>query len=232
MKKCQIWVCSHTGINPYVAESICKTVQQEPAEWDFKTKWNDALISRSRNIAATQFLATDYEVLMFIDDDIYFEPFQAKELVRKCHFGYDIIGGFYPTKPTPYLASRLPKGTRCKLPSPPDTPPVKAEFVSTGFIAIHRKVLEKMTCGMKMAYADRVKYPNAEPYYPLFEPFSYKGEWLSEDWAFIQRARNAGFESYLAPDIFLGHFGTYCYTMRDRLRPVVNDNVILDFEAG
>jgi len=46
-------------------------------------------------------------------------------------------------------------------------------------------------------------------------PMIYKGEYLSEDFSFCQRAIEKGYEIYAEPRIFLGHEGTYFFTIKD-----------------
>jgi hypothetical protein len=41
---------------------------------------------------------------------------------------------------------------------------------------------------------------------------------LSEDWAFCERAKQAGFKVLLDPTIRLTHWGTYGYTLEDAVR--------------
>jgi len=43
--------------------------------------------------------------------------------------------------------------------------------------------------------------------------------YLSEDWAFCQRAKEAGFKLWVYPGIRVGHYGSYMYTLEDLIRP-------------
>ncbi|KKM80817.1 hypothetical protein LCGC14_1335930, partial [marine sediment metagenome] len=43
----------------------------------------------------------------------------------------------------------------------------------------------------------------------------YKDEYVSEDWAFDQRARELGYSIWADPTIKLGHMGNYVYTLKD-----------------
>src|SRR3990167_8461428 len=61
---------------------------------------HDALIDRSRSRLATDFLAQDkHDIILFLDEDIVFNPLSIVQLVRlireKC---LDIVGGSYVTK--------------------------------------------------------------------------------------------------------------------------------------
>lgn len=212
----------YQNIKPVTFKSVIDVLMQD-RHIKFDIEWDDALISRSRNLITKRFLDSKYQVLIFIDDDIIFYPEQFFSLLTRCMNGYDIVGGFYPTRSGKTLASRLQKGLIVKVPVKGE--PVPAEYVSTGFMAIHRKVFEKLVANesVKLAYADREKYPDVAAYYPFFEANWYNGEWLSEDWGFCQTAKDNGFKYWLAPDVFLGHWGNYPFTLRDAFRPAIDN---------
>jgi hypothetical protein len=55
--------------------------------------------------------------------------------------------------------------------------------------------------------------------YPFFMPMTYdkEGTWeyLSEDWAFCERARNLGHKTYVASTVLVGHLGERIYWVND-----------------
>ena len=56
-------------------------------------------------------------------------------------------------------------------------------------------------------------------YLPYVVPWDGDGHiLLSEDWAFCQRAKDAGFPIWLDPSIRLAHHGDYAFTLEDLLR--------------
>lgn len=226
-KKAVLGMCVYQNIKPVTFKSVLEVLMRD-RQIKFDIEFDDALISRSRNMVAKRFLDSKYQVLVFIDDDIIFYPEQFFTLLTRCLNGYDIIGGFYPTRAGKTLASRLEKGVVVRVPVKSE--PVPAEYVSTGFMAIHRRVFEKLVSSnaVKLAYGDRIKYPDVEPYYPFFEAKWYNDEWLSEDWGFCQIAKDSGLKCWLDPSVFLGHYGARGYTLRDMFVPEINHTTIIE----
>ena len=228
LNKTLIAMAVYQNIKPNTVNSIIEVLRSN-RDVGFFLEYDDALISRSRNLLAKRFLDSKYKVMIFIDDDIYFLPEHIGILTTHCLNGFDIIGGFYPTRSGKSCASRMAKGTTVRLPVK-GTKPVEAEYVSTGFMAIHRKVFEKLISSnvVKLAYGDREKFPDVEPYYPFFEAKWYNDEWLSEDWAMCHLAKENGFKCWLCPEVFLGHQGSYCYTLRDIFRPPLDHSKVIE----
>lgn len=180
---------------------------------------NDALIQRSRSRSASDFLKTDAQVFVQIDGDIAFNPIDVLKIAEKA-FEYNIVGGAYVKRmqEKTELAIRTWKPTEIEFTD--DQHPVEVEFLSGGFYAVHRRVLETML----RTHARELPLCHAKDmaFYPFYADKLYKeGDntlFLSEDWAFFQRAREAGFTSYVDPTVRLGHVGNYTYTLEDIAR--------------
>lgn len=183
----------------------------------------DALIERSRAIAATRFiLDTDCEVLLTIDSDIVFAPEDALEVCRLA-MEHDVVCGAYVTR----------AAERC-FPACAFWPDQPVEFIrgqhkavpirwaASGFLAVHRRVFEKLAEGLPLCHPD---HPLGHRFYPFFTPEPYilpeTGEciYLSEDYAFCERARDAGFTINVDPGTYLLHLGTYAFELADMWRP-------------
>lgn len=180
----------------------------------------DALVSRSRSIAASAFLRSDCDVLLTIDSDIWFRAEDAVGLCEKA-VGHDIIGGLYMTR-------GLEKQPALMLPDEPvvfaaNSPPVEVPFISTGFEAVHRSVFERLAEPLPLCHMGWNDRGEDTSFWPFYMPFTIPWEgdghmYLSEDWAFCQRAKDAGFKVWLDPSIRLGHYGTYLNTLEDLMR--------------
>lgn len=175
---------------------------------------NEALIDRARSVVASRFLESDCDVLVFIDSDIIFKPFDVIKIARLCYEeGLDIVGGPYlkKTKTAPQFTFMSLNGEEMEFGSGGGVYEVRA--VPTGFMAINRKVFEKM----------KEKFPLCNPkslnFYPFFIPEARQidGEWiyLGEDWAFTERARDYGFKCWVDTRIELKHVGPYEYDFDD-----------------
>jgi hypothetical protein len=167
----------------------------------------DALVSRARSRAASYwFLRTDDDVFLMIDDDIVFEP-DAPERVVALARERDIVAGVYPMRDGSGLGHRIGGMTISQ-----DESLVEVLHAGAGFLAVHRRVLEGLRDALPLCYEGA---PSA--YWPFFMPMLIqsrgveatlpKGVWeyLSEDWAFCERARAAGFKIWLDESVHVGH---------------------------
>lgn len=191
--------------------------------------WNDALIGRSRSLMCTEFLEKhrDCDVMVIIDDDIVFEPQDFWKIVEGARETRGIYGGVYVTRSTnPHIASRFYRDRgEVHIAQTPQRRPFEIQYLATGFFAIHRDVLEAMVdAEFEDAYGthrmERVTLGADRPFYPVFSPFVCRedgGElhYLSEDWAFCNRARQLGFGVWMDQSIVLVHMGLYPYSVAD-----------------
>ena len=176
--------------------------------------WGDALIERSRARSATRFLETsDCDVWLSIDSDIHFHPDDALRVCQQA-LEFDIVGGLYLTRTSrdPIPAVRLEEGRRYDL---SDSTPVPVTYPSTGYLAVHRRVFERLAQDIPVCHP-------TDPilrHIPFFTPFAREesGELvlLSEDWALVARARDAGFGVYLNPAVRATHFGALAVSTDD-----------------
>lgn len=185
-------------------------------EWD-ESVVGEAGIQRARSFAASVWLReTTEDVFFMLDDDIVFEPEDAVRLVERCRSGYDIIGAGYPFRDGSHMAVRTFPGDT-SLAFGPDAPPHEVRHVATGFLAIHRRVLEAMVTTLPLCNA--VAGPGA--FWPFFDfsiiedPEAGGFSYLSEDYTFGERARALGFKVWLDRSIFLGHMGEVQITMHN-----------------
>lgn len=177
----------------------------------------DALVERSRSIAASAFLRSDADVMLTIDSDIFFRPIDAVALCQKA-LEKQIIGALYMTR-------NINTQPAMMLPESPvvfaaDSQPVQVPFISTGFMAVTKPPLEALTQTLPLCHRSW----GESSFWPFYLP--YVVEWpedghilLSEDWAFCQRAKDAGFDIWLDPSIRLAHHGDHAYTLEDLVRP-------------
>lgn len=171
-------------------------------------------LPRARNELVAAFLASDYDDLVFIDDDMGFEP---NDLVRLLASNQDYIGA-----------------VGCKKVMRPDTDPAKwclrllnrafaqdemgaieIEAIGTGFVKITRGVFERMI----EAHPDwkRRGWPTMPEevraqYYQFFRFDPNDVEESGEDIAFCREWRALGGSVWVDPTIRLIHVGEYEFT--------------------
>lgn len=214
-------MCAHRGVSPKVIKNIKLLEACPDPKIHFELLDGDALIDRSRGRVATDFLLNSKDdYLLFLDDDILFDPLDIRQLLFAAHKNdLDIAGAAYPTK-----SETNSSFTFRALTNEEDIPFGKAGGIcevrmqATGCMAIHRRVFEKMAekSVVHLCHTQGIKF------FPFFTPMEKEidGEWmyLSEDWAFCERARDLGFKVWLDTTIRLGHIGPKVYDWDDMLR--------------
>ena len=185
--------------------------------------WNDALLCRARAKTATHFLLeTDYDVHVSIDSDIVFDPASVFQIAQQAHDLGGIVAGLYVTRhqgslcrPTSLFEYDVPIefGT--------DPTPVEVKYAATGFMATPRVVFETLAKDLPLCH-------RSEPWkmIPFYAPFWVPSErdpedfwYLSEDFAFTERARRAGFKIYINPAVRLLHLGQHPFRLEDLGQP-------------
>lgn len=177
----------------------------------------DALVERARGINASYFLRhTEADVYLSIDSDIVdFDPTRLDQLVEQA-VTHDIVAGIYICKS---VARTFPSSTfldNSKIEFNEDSTPVEIQWAATGCLAIHRRVFEKLAEGLPLLH----ERDGARAFYPFFQTMIYEDAeagkiLLSEDYAFCQRAKEAGFKIYANPAVRMGHMGPYIYRLED-----------------
>lgn len=202
----------------------------------------DALISRSRSKALSGFLnlpPADANVFFMLDHDLEWSEGDILATCAKAHEKQAIVGGIYSCRgfAMGHSGRFMKEGVRYK---PGVDELHEAEYIGGGFVAIPRLVAEEV---LKMGLdAARVEdYPEARTrtldtalheciytdkasFMDFFRPITIPGtlnpkdtrhEYLSEDWAFNWRARqaNPSRPQYLWAKPVLRHWGSHGYMM-------------------
>lgn len=193
--------------------NLMRSLLRDSRRWPNLALWDkskDALIDRSRSDVATKFLENGQgDVLIMVDHDIGWEPGSLEHLVRICLDLETVVAGVHPKR-----------GFGLPLPIQwgdygsyviPDDRVVECRSVTTAFMAIHRKVLEKLAEDLPMTIHGYRKFFQSRTIQRedgVFEDFS-------EDYDFCDKARAAGFRVFadLRPE--LTHFGTHLFRVAD-----------------
>lgn len=208
-------MCIHRTIDPEAFHSMVPLLVCPNPKFVFSKRRGDALIDRARAMEASRFLFDkQFEVLLFLDDDIIYNYEDAIKVCRAVHEGCDIVGGAYTLKTDGGEQFNVKFLTENKtIPFGTDGGLAEVRLVSTGFMAIHRRVFEKMAETMPLCVAQKAKF------YPFFQPYPKEidGKWyyLSEDWAFCERARDLGFKIWCDTTVKIKHAGRYVYDWDD-----------------
>ena len=183
------------------------------ANWPDLMVWDtskDALITRTRSREATRFLEHGLgDVLVMIDHDIGWQPGDLEHLVAMCLDRRGIVAGVYPKRGFGAgIASRLPAGVSLTIGMDAIQ---EVDYAATGFMAIHRCVLEALAETLPMTIHE------FRPFFEIRNEVREDGrvEGLSEDWDFCRKAIDAGFSVWLDMRPRLSHMGTHAYRVED-----------------
>ena len=205
-------ICTHRDIHVSVMRSIMSLAKEGKHNINWSPVEGEALIDRARSRAATFFLLnSNDDILFFLDEDVIFKPADMTKVIDAVVNGADVCGGAYIQKGV--LGKTWVQFDGQEITFKKDANPTEVEACATGFMAIHRRVLESLAKDLPLCH------PGTINFYPFFQPFPTvkNGKWvyLGEDWAFCSRARTEGFKIFIEPSVFLGHEGNYVYDFRD-----------------
>lgn len=238
-----IFIClfSYGGIDP----NTLRTMQDElnllhkgGVRHTFFNIHGDALVSRSRSKALSEFLATDLDVCFMADHDIQWTPGALFLTAQKAAQRGAMVGGLYPCRGMNRGLSSRMRSTEVAFKAGEDKL-LDAEYLATGFLAIPRVVAqETLEHGLRVDQLAQHRlhhclYSDGTGFYDFFRPLCVRRtvqvvsakvlppyEYLSEDWAFSCRARAANPDrpiyAWTAP--WLVHHGSYGYTLLDAYR--------------
>jgi hypothetical protein len=173
----------------------------------------NALIADARAQIVAQFLATDNDILVFIDSDVSWE---RGALLKLVDHPVDMVAGIYPQRRDPinYCVKWIDK---------PELQAVDGLLevlgVPAGFMKLSRAQLEKMV----------EQYPDTEFYcenapehrsWALFADYRIGKHKMGEDYSFCKRWTDMGGKVWIDPEIKMGHCGfkTFMGHLGDHLR--------------
>jgi GT2 family glycosyltransferase len=169
-------------------------------------------LDMGRSLAATYFLNSDFTHMMFIDDDMVWQP----ELVaRMIEFGVDIIGVPYRQKVKEVIYNMRSVGDFEQSTENPSL--LSVNDIATGLLLIRKNVLEKM----KDTVEKVIDHPSTKQTVYMF--FRHQvvqdkvacpdGEltYMSEDLYFCRMARELGFQIWAYVDAETAHTGTISF---------------------
>ena len=189
----------------------------------YMERFSDSLVPRARNRACAKFLRGKRDYILFIDTDIVFCRDHLDMLMQSDD---PIVAGIYCKK-------ELEVAPCLNLLDPNQALPVgglvEIARAGTGFLRIHRVVLERMKenpARMPLLgasndpniahWSEAALYLNHGEHEWDFFPTGVKNrEYLSEDWYFCDRARALGFKVMLDTRIQTKHEGTIFFPTDD-----------------
>lgn len=219
--KVHISMCIHRVIQGSAVNSMYGLLSSPNPKIVCSSHMGDGLIDRARSMEASDYLRkSDADVFMFLDDDISYDPIEVVDFLKRMYKdNLDIAGATYivKTDKNPFITAKPFPGQVIRFAD--GSPMVEVRTLGTGFMAMRKWVLSTMAQTLPLCH------PKTLSFYPFFQPYPAKleedGDWLylSEDWAFCNRARDLGFKIWLDPSVRLKHTGSYTYELDDLSRP-------------
>jgi SAM-dependent methyltransferase len=187
--------------------SFCVQAQQHGVDIQICNISGCSVVSRVRNLIASDFLQSDCTDLMFIDSDINFD---AEDIFRLMAWNIDPKKGIVAGIPVARKKGKVYISTL-------DTDDnehifmdkmglVRAKRVATAFMMIRRDVFTQLKdAHPEWVYHDEKKV--GDEMIAFFDFALKDGNYIGEDFLFCDRARELGFEVWIDPTIKLGHMG-------------------------
>lgn len=189
---------------------FCQEAPQHGIDVQIGSVCGCSVVSRARNLAVADFLASSCTELIFIDSDINFEP---DAIFRLMAWGSDKKKGIVAAVPrvrdakTTYIANLDYDENRQLTMNGMGL--VRATDVATAFMWVSRQVFEDLRDSHpEWSYFDKRAGRELSAIFHFdVRPDGYVGE----DFLFCERAREAGYEVWVDPSITLGHMGVQEY---------------------
>jgi hypothetical protein len=195
------------------------------------TLGGESLLARGRNHMAQVALTQGWDKLLFIDSD---EGFTWEDFVRIAGSPYPIAAGMVPLKT--YIKPNSFETSLNFLPFAEDelyfddslrtltntlrmarakkSNWIKVAYTGTGFLCVDVKVFAKLA-----ETSPEYIYPNPatnepEVHWSFFDGGPMHDQYFSEDWVFIQKCRDAGFDIMVNTETRITHVGPHIFTAR------------------
>lgn len=229
---CPIW----RYLDVRVAHSITAVMSQPRERVIWETWDGDALISRTRSQLATKIMTepeySDVDVMVIVDDDVQFTPSDFWKIVDGARETQAPYGGIYVTRSRePHTAALANNADPMHFQASETPAPVEIRYLATGFMAVPRAVLQSMLDhpGFESVHGiEPIVYCTQgvgdHPMFDFFRCFEIREQdgrihYLSEDWAFCERARQCGYKVWADTSIILQHRAVVSVTVADLVIP-------------
>jgi hypothetical protein len=189
---------------------LIKLLMDPPVALQVCTVDGDSLVSRARNTLTASFLASDCTDFLFIDTDLIFS---GEQIARMLAHDVPIVGGFYPKKQDGALAWVC--NAKLDFPAPDARGLQSLRYIGTGFLLVKREVFTRMIeAHPESAY---IADGTGRAEHDLWPVGIHDGRYLSEDWAFCQRALDLGYDVLGDTQVILKHIGTAVFPLQSQL---------------
>jgi len=207
---------SHREINRYTIGCVKATGDTSKHDCVWVKQFDDALVSRARNNLLAVAMQQDADYIYWWDGDITTPHMQQGDNLidmlvdfQISHAHGAIVGGLYATRGIGgHCASRPIEGEKA------DGVGWRVRYLAGGSMLVPWGTVKRMQkTYAELEYEPRINEGATVKTWALFQPFIHDGEYLSEDWAFCQRAAAMGIECWAHLDVELHHWGLAPFAM-------------------
>lgn len=202
-----------------VMEPECEAALQELRRRGIKVRVfrGASAIDQARSTMAHDALRDGFTELLWVDSDIAFD---ADDVDRLRAHGQPFVCGIYPKKGTRALACHVLPGTR-EVVCGEGGGLLEILYAAGGFTLVRSEVYAAIREKLALPTCNEQFGAPLVPYYLPLVKESAQGAWyLGEDFAFSERARQAGFAIHADTRIRLRHIGRYEYQWEDAGSPM------------
>lgn len=194
--------CYSGQLKSAMGQALLRSQEAIARRWGRPTLYihaNCSIITRARNVILAQFLASDCDVMVTLDDDIAWD---GDELIQLLEHRQDFVAGVYRSKEEPAKFHAKLKDPRVD----PDLDLIEAERVPAGFLKLSRACVQRMT----EVYSHLVYFDPHAPRKEAHDLFAFvveDGTFWGEDYTFCRRWRAIGGRIWIDPHLTLHHIG-------------------------
>lgn len=173
-----------------------------------------SLVDHARSLIATEALHSGTDVLLWIDDDMLFEPAELIQMCIEAHTRAAVVGAVAPVKKMggELNTKFLPGTTSVRFFKHGTVLPVQS--IGTGIMAVGRAVLRDVARALFEEHG-QVNGPNGQLLIPFHQPMVANGSSFGEDMSFCIRATAVGAPIYADTRVRTLHKGTYAFGVEE-----------------
>lgn len=188
-------------------EATTQKLKELGIDFEIHIQQGNCYIQMARNNLAEKFMQSESTTMVFLDDDISWEPEAFVELINS---PYDVTAGVYPLKTKKLQFPVLFNCDKDGVPLCDHNGYISSAGVPTGFLAIKRKVFEDIkNANPHLAFKDLNRETlELEEGFDWFPQGVRDGRWVGEDFAFCRLWTDLGGVIAIIPDIDFCHHST------------------------
>jgi hypothetical protein len=205
-------ICTPTRAKPrpeYFDSLAASVPLLDEAGWDHATVYEvgSPYISHARSKMLHKALKADATAVIFIDDDVSWQP---DALVRLLEVKEPVVAGTYRFKrePEDYMGAHITYEGGKPIAKMQDGQALVEMFsIPAGFLRLTRDAVNTYM----RAFPELVYGEPCSPFVDLFQHGAHEGVWWGEDYAYARRWREKCGQIWCLPDLQIDHHGDICY---------------------